>query len=350
MKSAHTSKAQGTAMGDGRPFPSDFEPRRGLAGGHRQTLAGNFFPRENRLPKPEDRMFTVEEGVQILCHCHWQPDRRTRTTLIVVHGLEGSSESQYVIGTANKAWARDMNVVRMNMRNCGGTEEYTPTLYNSGMSADVGGVVKTLIAEDALTSLAIAGFSMGGNLVLKLAGEWGEEFPPEVKAVCAISPAIDLGVSAAALHEWQNRVYEYRFLHGLHARMARKAKLFPERYKSYPLFSIRTLRDFDDRITAHYGGFNGAEDYYYRAAAARVVDKIAAPTLIIHALDDPFIRLTGETRSRVLANPHIRYIETEHGGHCAFLAGPVGYDGRWAEKKIVEFATEFAFSSATPVR
>jgi predicted alpha/beta-fold hydrolase len=122
--------------------------------------------------------------------------------------------------------------------------------------------------------------------------------------------------------------------------MKRKALLCPDLYRTYPLFSIRSLRDFDDKITARYGGFAGAEDYYSRAAAARVVDRITVPTLIIHSVDDPFIRLTPETRAKILANPHIRYIETQHGGHCAFLAEPVGYDGRWAEKKIVEFAQE----------
>lgn len=342
MQSGETSKVRNTAISDGRPFASDFRPRRGLRGGHRQTLAGNFLPRENHLPKPEDRLFNVEPEVQILCHCHWQEDRQSCTTLIIVHGLEGSSDSQYVIGTGNKAWAAGMNVVRLNMRNCGDTEELTPTLYNSSMSSDVGGVVKTLIEGDRLLAIALAGFSMGGNLVLKLAGEWGEDAPPEVKAVTAISPAIDLGISATALHDPQNRIYEYKFLYGLHRRMTRKAKLFPDRYQPYPLFSIRTLRDFDDQITSRHGGFNGADDYYYRAASARVIDRIAVPTLIVHALDDPFIRLSDETRQKILANYRIRYIETDHGGHCAFLADPVGYDGRWAERQIVEFTKEFA--------
>jgi hypothetical protein len=263
---------------------------------------------------------------------------------VIVHGLEGSSDSQYVIGTGSKAWDAGMNVVRMNMRNCGGTEHHTPTLYNSGMSSDVGGIVKALSDDERLGCIALAGFSMGGNLVLKLAGEWGTATPQAVKAVAAISPAIDLGISAKALHEWQNRLYEYRFLYGLHGRMRRKAELYPERYRPYPLLSIRSLRDFDDRITSRHGGFNGAEDYYYRAASARVVDKISVPTMIIHSLDDPFIKLEPATRSKILGNSRIRYIETEHGGHCAFLADANDYDGRWAERKIVEFVREFAGS------
>lgn len=341
MGSHDRGKALTTTISDGRPCPSDFVPRRWLRGGHSQTIASNFLPRENRLPIAEDRLFSVEPEVQILCHCHWQPDHSQRTTLIIVHGLEGSSASQYVIGTGSKAWDEGMNVVRMNMRNCGDTERYTATLYNSSMSADVGAVVSALIAEEKLGSIALAGFSMGGNLVLKLAGEWGTDAPSAIRAVTAISPAIDLGISAYALHDWQNRLYEYRFLYGLYQRMKRKAALYPDRYRSYPLFSIRTLRDFDDRITSRYGGFDGADDYYFRAASARVVDKIAVPTMIIHALDDPFIRLSDETRAKILGNRHIRYIETEHGGHCAFLADAVNYDGRWAERKIIDFVREF---------
>jgi len=337
MAAETSGKTQTTRVGDGRPCPSDFVPRRGLRGGHRQTIVAAYLPRRNRLPQPEERLFSVEPEVQILAYCHWQAERASRITLVVVHGLEGSSEAQYVIGTANKAWDAGMNVVRMNMRNCGGSERLTKTLYNSSMSGDVAAVVRALIDEDGLSAIAIAGFSMGGNLVLKMAGEWGERPPAQVKAVVGISPALDLSISATELHRWRNRLYEYRFLLGLHGSVTRKARLFPDVYRTYPLFSIRSLRDFDDRITAPYGGFAGAEDYYYRAAAARVIDRVTVPTLIIHSFDDPFIKISGESRAKILANPNIRYIETEHGGHCAFLADPLGYDGRWAERKIVNF-------------
>src|SRR5271165_4346249 len=143
-------------------FGEPFVPRRPFIGGHAQTIAGNFLPRRNELPPPEERLVRVEPDVQILCHCHWQSQPRTAMTLILVHGLEGSSESQYVIGTGSKAWRAGMNVVRMNMRNCGGTERLGPTLYNSGMSGDVGAVAHNLIA-DRLPLLALVGFSMGGN-------------------------------------------------------------------------------------------------------------------------------------------------------------------------------------------
>jgi hypothetical protein len=313
-----------------------------LRGGHAQTLAGHFLRRRNALLRPEERLVCVEEEVQILCHCHWQADRQRVVTLVLVHGLEGSSESSYVIGTGSKAWLAGMNVVRMNVRNCGGTERLAPTLYHSGMSADVGTLVQALIAEDGLERVALAGFSMGGNLVLKLAGEWGRGSPPQVRAVAAVSPAMDLGPSAQALHERMNRLYEWRFLWGLRRRVRRKARLFPGRYDLRYLRGLWTLRDFDDQITARYCGFGSAEDYYERASSSRVLQDIALPTLVMHALDDPFIRVLPATRAKLLANPNIRYLETEHGGHCAFVADALDYDGRWAERQVVEFVRDRA--------
>lgn len=320
-----------------RPESHPFVPRRGLRGGHLQTLAGNFLKRENRLPPPEERLFQVEPEVQVLCHCHWQHERERTLTLMIVHGLEGSSDSQYVIGTGSKAWNQGWNVVRMNVRNCGGTEGLTPTLYHSGLSGDIRSVINSLLEQEGLEHFALAGFSMGGNQVLKCVGEWGREAPRQMIAACTVSPACDLSLSADALHRGQNRIYEWWFLLGLYKRFRRKAELFPGRFDPTQLKGVHSIRDFDERITAKYMGFAGAEDYYSKASSARVVDKIAVPTLVIHSLDDPFIIMSAQTAAKLRANPCVAYLESEHGGHCAFLAAPDGYDGRWAERQIVEF-------------
>ena len=318
-------------------FGEPFRPRRPFLGGHAQTIAGNFLPRRNELPPPEERLFHVEPEAQVLCHCHWQADRRGGLTLLVVHGLEGSSDSPCVIGLGSKAWCAGMNVVRMNVRNCGGTERLGPTLYNSGLSADVGAVAQTLIAQEKLPKLALAGFSMGGNMVLKLLGEWGRQAPPQIKAGIGISPAIDLAVSADALHDLANRIYEARFLWSLRQRMKRKAARYPHIYDLRYLRGVRSLREFDDQITARYCGFRDADDYYDRAASSHVLDRITVPTLVLHATDDPFIRLLPDTRTKLLHNPNITYFETRDGGHCAFLADSNGYDGRWAERQAIAF-------------
>ncbi len=331
MRSAGSSKVE----------PTDFVPRRWLRNPHLQTIAGKFIRRHTTLPPAEERLFQVEDGAQVLCHCHWQAQRRSVPTVLIVHGLEGSSTSEYVLGTAHQAWRAGMNAIRMNVRNCGGTEQLCPTLYHSGMSQDVGVVARTLLAEERLPRLALVGFSMGGNQVLKLAGEWGREAPPELRAVVAISPATDLAPSAAALHQGRNRIYEWYFLLGLKRRLRCKAVLFPAIYDAKRLRGVWTLRQFDDRITAPYCGFSDANDYYDRASASHVVERIAVPTLILHALDDPFIRMLPDTRSRLLANRYIRLVETRHGGHCAFISRDPS-DRQWAERRAIEFIAESA--------
>jgi predicted alpha/beta-fold hydrolase len=314
-----------------------FVPRRGLRGGHLQTLASFFLSRSISVSPAEERLIEVEPGVKVLCHCHWQPDRENALTILIIHGLEGSSDSQYMLGIAAKGMAAGMNVVRMNQRNCGGTDAISPTLYHSGRSQDLAAVARHLIDREGLSHLALAGFSMGGNLVLKLAGEWGREGPAQFCAVAAVCPAVDLGPSADALHLLSNRLYEYYFVIQLRQRLRKKARLFPGRFDLSRLRSVSTLRDFDDKITAYYCGFTGADDYYARAAAAPVLDRIAVPALILHAANDPFIRILPETRRKILANPNFTFVETDDGGHCSFLAARDGYDGHWAERQVVEF-------------
>jgi uncharacterized protein len=316
---------------------SEFRPRRGLRGGHVQTIASLFLRRRMVLPASEQRLIEVEPGAKILCHCHWQADRTNALTALLVHGLEGSSESGYMLGIAEKGLAAGMNVVRMNQRNCGGTEGLSPTLYHSGRSADLAAVAESLIRNDKISRLALVGFSMGGNLVLKLAGEWGREGPAEFRTVVAVCPAVDLAASADALHVRGNRIYEQYFLVQLRRRLREKARLFPEVFDPMRLQGVKTLREFDDKITAHYCGFEGATDYYARSAAANVVDRIAVPAFILHAANDPFIRILPQTREKIVSNPNITFVETEDGGHCSFIADRDGYDGHWAERQVVEF-------------
>jgi uncharacterized protein len=306
--------------------------------------------RDIQLPTPDERLIEVEPGVRVLCHCHWQPDRANALTVIVVHGLEGSSESQYARGIAEKGLAAGMNVIRYNQRNCGGTEAFAPVLYHSGLSSDIAAVAREFIARDLVSRIALVGFSMGGNLVLKLAGEWGRQGQPEFCAAATCCPAVDLAASADALHRPSNRLYEAYFLWALRRRMLEKARLFPGRFDTKRLNGIRSLREFDDRITAYYCGFAGAVDYYDRASAAHVVGQIAVPTLVLHADNDPFILITPETRQKFLANPNVTLVDTADGGHCAFIgerngtardSSVVQDDGYWAENAIVTFLRRF---------
>ncbi len=319
-----------------------FKPRRGLSSGHLQTIVGNY------LPRPHFSLTAISETVvvdpsdnsRVLCHCHWQTEANhpDRMAVVLLHGLEGSSNSRYILGLATRAWKAGFHVIRMNMRNCGGTDHLTPTLYNSSLSGDVGAVINHFANERGLSRVALVGYSMGGNLVLKLAGEWGSRVP--LCVVAAVCPSIDLAAGSDALHLPINRIYEWHFLRGLMRRYRRKVRLFPHLY-SRDVGPIRSLREFDDKIVARYCNFRNSDDYYYRAAAARVVDRISVPTLILRALDDPFIRFTTETHAALLANPQIRLIETQYGGHCAYLADGSGESIHWAEDTVIRYLTAF---------
>jgi predicted alpha/beta-fold hydrolase len=329
-----------------------FEPRRGLRNGHLQTIVGNYLPRPPFHSTAGAEAVEVDplDGSRVVCFCDWQPPavRADRLTVILVHGLEGSSQSQYIRGLAARALAVGCNVIRMNMRNCGDTDELTPTLYHSGLSSDVAAVMRHYAGQFGLERVALIGYSMGGNLVLKLAGEWGNAGP--LCAVATVCPAIDLAAGSDALHEPVNRLYERHFMRGLMRRYRRKAALFPQIFEITGTGSIRSLRQFDDMIVARYCGFRDADDYYYRAASARVVDKISIPTLIIRAEDDPFVRLVPETRAALYANPNILLIETRHGGHCAYLSRDRGDEIHWAEASVIRYVMQFAPAAQTADR
>src|SRR5262252_6460389 len=282
---------------------SPFRARRWLGGGHVQTVASFVMPRSIDLPPAEERLVEVAPGINVRCWCRWQQENPTEAlTLIVVHGLEGSTESQYMTGVARDGLAAGLNVVLMNQRNCGGMDHCAPTLYNSSLSGDVAAVARNFVANDHVLRFALIGFSVGGVFVNKNAGEWGSGAPKEFKAVAAVCPAMDLAASADALHEPANRIYEWYFLWQLFGRIRRKAKLFPRDFDASRLRGVSSLRGFDDRVTAPYCGFTGADDYYARAAAANVVGGIAVPALIIHAANDPFIRMRPETERRIASN------------------------------------------------
>src|ERR1700730_19144883 len=209
----------------------EFQPHPLLRNGYAMTIAAAYWPRRFALPKAEERLFRVAEDSQLLGHCHWQNQKRRDVPVIaIVHGLEGSSNSNYVLGIAEKAYQRGFHVVRLNQRNCGGSEKLTPTLYNSGMSGDYRAVFEELAEGDGFTQVFFAGYSMGGNLVTKMAGEYGDAPPRALRGVCTICPALDLAACADALDKPENYFYQRHFVKGLMARYARKAAEFPKIY------------------------------------------------------------------------------------------------------------------------
>jgi uncharacterized protein len=318
----------------------DFDPPRWLRGGHRMTVYAWARRRSlPQLPAPADRLFEIDAATRVLARCHWQREPRAHPTLVALHGLEGSSDAHYMRGIADKAFRRGFNVIRLNQRNCGGTEHLAEGLYHSGLTSDVRAVLDELAAADGLPSLVVSGYSLGGNLALGLAGGYGNAPPRWLHAVCAVSPTLELGACMDLLERPENRLYEWNFMQSLRRRMRKKARLFPGRYDVRGIWRLWSVRAFDDRFTAPHHGFANAADYYCRAASMRVVDRISVPALVITAEDDPFISLPPFRDPRVTGNPAITLIITRYGGHCGFVeAARDGYDGYWAEREIVAFA------------
>lgn len=322
---------------DGDPGP--FRPASRLDGGHRMTLFTWGRPRRfPRLPPPVRRYFDVAPGARVLAHCHWQTDPRRHPTLLALHGLEGSSEAHYMRGLADKGRAAGFNVVLLNQRNCGRTEHLSQGLYHSGLSADPAAVLRELVEVDGLRAVAVVGYSLGGNLALKLAGDYGPDAPSALRAICAVSPTVDLARCVDALERRSNALYEWNFVRNLKRRMRRKARAVPGRFDLGPLAAVRTVREFDEAFTAPHHGFRDAADYYYRASSLRVIERVAVPTLILSARDDPFVPPAQFRDPAIAGNRHVRVAITGRGGHCGFLTVPgPGFDGYWAERAAVEF-------------
>lgn len=318
-----------------------FKPHSLFPNGHAQTLAAFAWPRRRRFRSVDDekRLFQVADDAQVLAHCRWQANPREHLTVVIWHGIEGSSESTYMLSTAHKAFQAGLNVIRMNLRSCGGTDHLTPTIYHGGLSADLRVVVDELIKSDEVSRLVVVGFSLGGNQVLKLAGEYGEDAPAEVIGVAAVSPSVDLSASADLIMKRSNWLYHRDFVRRLKNRVRTKHKLYPDLYDVGGLDAVRTIKEFDDCYTSRAHGFADADDYYQRASSLRVIDKIRVPSLIIHAEDDPFIPFAPLRDPAVTNNPYILLIDPKQGGHVAFVQAERNGDPDrfWAENRVVEF-------------
>jgi uncharacterized protein len=318
-------------------FPT-FVPPTVLRNHHLMTLVPRYWSRGallNALPM-EARLFTTTPDTQILGYCHWQQDRRTAQTVVLLHGLEGCSESHYMHGIAGKAYEAGLNVVRLNQRTCGGTEHLTPTLYNSGLSEDYRSVLRELATTEQLDRIWLIGYSMGGNLLLKATGELART-EPALAGTVVVCPNIDPTQCVIELERPRNWIYHRHFLNSLKARLRRKAALSPGRWDLAALDDITRISEFDDRYTAPDGGYRSSADYYDRAGARHVLESIAVPTTIITAQDDPFIPYSMFLIPAIQENPSIRLIAPQHGGHCGFFQQRTQNEDRfWVENRIIE--------------
>jgi predicted alpha/beta-fold hydrolase len=306
---------------------------------HVLTILGNFWPRKlDMRPYPvESRLYRTEPGVQVLVQTQ-RPSGPPRGELILVHGLEGSAESGYMRTMAKAGLDAGYVVNRFNNRTCGGTAHLSNTLYHSGLTADVRMLLQQF-RDEGRAPAHLVGYSLGGNLVLKLAGELGGEARPLIASVCAISTPIDLAACSLRLAQPVNRVYERRFLKRMRLRVAATGRFTIEQIQH-----VRSIYEFDERFTGPSFGFRGADHYYETQSALQFLERIRVPALLIQARDDIFIPFEIYHHPSVRANPHVRLCVTEHGGHLGFLSRT--RPRFWADQAVVEWIESVGVSPA----
>ena len=292
-----------------------------IPNGDLTTIAANFWPRdldEARYPGVRE-LHQTEERVQVLAVRH-EPEGAVRGELIVLHGLEGSHESGYMKSMTAAGLKRGLRVHRLNMRTCGGTEGLAPTLYHAGLTSDLLRIVEGFHAEGR-GPIYLMGYSLGGNVVLKLAGELGSRGSElGVAGVVSVSTPLDLMACCLRMQEKRNFLYSSKFIDRLKARYRRRAAEFPELFPLEGLDGVRSVLEFDDKFTSKAFGFGNAARYYETQSSQGFLQRIAIPGLLIHSADDPLIPAWVYEKAAPEKNPHLKLELTRYGGHVGFLA------------------------------
>ncbi len=317
-----------------------FRPPWWLAGAHRQTVLASLWPRP-ALPGAVSAWVASDAGTSLLCHEHLRPEGARRPVLLIVHGMAGSSASGLAVDLARSALRHGLDGVRMNMRNCGGTEAQAQGLYHANLHQDVRAVVRHLVERRGRRRIVLAGYSIGANLVLNFLGS-GAGVPEEVVAAVAVCPAIDVAHCVALVDDRpSNRVYREHFVRALRGFYLRKSRLDPRRFPAARMLGVRTLRAFDAAASAPDAGFADVDAFYRWVTAAPRLGRIAVPTLVLHAADNPVVELLPSTRAALAAAAGVRLVEMPLGGHCGFLevGSPGRPDGRWVAHQVARFAS-----------
>jgi len=359
------SNSNSNALRD-RILESRFEPAQFFANRHLMTIAAAIWPRRFPLllkDSVEQHLVDVAPGSKVLAEVNLLSDSGAGKNLVVaVHGLEGSGNSPYMQGLAVKALLAGFSVLRLNLRNCGGTEALTDTLYNAGMSDDLIAVAEWARKKWGFERIFFVGFSLGGNIVLKAAAELASsklaenrDLSASLAAVCAVSPSVDLERSVDQLELGLNRIYQVTFMRSLREKLKNKAARFPERYSLAPLKKLKTVKEFDETYTAPDGGFESARHYYEQCSSLSKLGDIRAPGLIVAAQDDPIVPAASFDEVDLKSGP-MRLLLPSHGGHGGFLSLLSGdldkasticnnpphavgslKDRFWAENRVIEF-------------
>lgn len=337
--------------------PTEFRPHPWLRHAHLQTVFGEIWPRP--LGREHDAWrqacerveLTLPDGDRVVAFLHLHPDDpgRARPAVLHLHGLEGSAEASYQRGLSAKTFAAGFHSVRLNYRNCGGHEALASGLYSGRSTQDVLDVLDLLRKRWGFRHTMLTGVSLGGNMLLRLLADAGDDVPGGVIGAVAVSSPIDMAMTSKAIGRGLNRAYELFFLTLLKQKLRRKVRLSPGGERFLPFVRefgrIRSLRDWDDRITAPFAGFESADAYYASASSGPDLGRIRVPTLLLHAQDDPFIpfEMYQERNAEIDANLWLCPAYPLHGGHVGFWAAPGTWgdepwmDERWSENEAVRF-------------
>jgi hypothetical protein len=323
-----------------------FAPHPWTVGGHRQTLLGYWSRRSLAWTLPtEDRLVESRGGARLLVRASWQVGpRESRPALLLVHGLGGSDSASYAVATGRHAWSLGWHVARMNMRGAGDSEALCPLLYNAGLDADVLAVFEDLAREAA--QIAVAGFSLGASLSLLALGRGGARVPDAVRSLVAVSPPLDLAACADALERPSNRLYQRYFMGNLRGAYRRLQRRRPDLYEADRERGTTTIREYDEAITAPYGGFRSADEYYSASSAGPVLSRVSRPALLLSAWDDPMVPSESVARWPLPAAGQVERETLPTGGHVGFVA-PTAAPGRfWAAERAMAFLGEHTTGGA----
>jgi len=319
-------------------YHPNFTPLSGLANRHCQTLASAALGRINKIPFIR-RELLLPDGDFIDLDWTGTPDANSVTPIVVIfHGLEGSSESHYANTLARAASENGWHAVVMNFRSCSGRLNLKPRLYHSGETGDAKYLLEQLKLQYPSAPLYAAGFSLGGNMLLKMAGELGSDL--KFDAIVSVCAPIKLEESARYMIKGLSRFYQLYLLRALKRKVLDKFKLHDYNaminLDKQAIIHCQDILEFDDLFTSRIHGFKDAKDYYEKSSAFPYIMEITKPCLILHTLDDPIAPSSILPQSTELP-VHIRLEVSKSGGHVGYLGGSLFNPVFWLPGKIISY-------------
>jgi predicted alpha/beta-fold hydrolase len=315
---------------------SNYRPPFGFVSGHLQTIVPSVFRRVENVTTQRERIETPDGDFLDLDR---NPARSGERVAILSHGLEGCSPQAYIQGMARALDRDGWDVVAWNFRGCSGEPNRLPRSYHSGATEDLHSVIDHMFTSEHCQSIALIGFSLGGNLTLKYLGDAGAAIDRRIRAAVAFSVPCDLEACAGKLSIWQNTIYMRRFLRYLKRKIRIKAALFPKEINIDDLDAVKDFREFDGRYTAPLHGFASAHDYWTRCSCGPVLKNIKIPSLIVSARDDPFLTPECFPETECAQSDYVHLETPRHGGHMGFIEHRADGD-YWSERRAVEFLRE----------